>query len=133
MVSLRYRDQKLGRLPPIIVVGLSRVAAERCDPDAYRALDHVQVCDDLAVRDETASLRDLLASRTVGVPPRTVVPDEQVAAAREQRVAAQQAAQRAALAESAAKTAQTLSATDTAGQNALTDIARAAGQGVVPV
>lgn len=118
-ISIMHQAQKL------VAAGamdrfLERVGIiAKIDPAVVDKVDRDQVVDEYA---------DIY-----GVPPRTVVPDEQVAAAREQRVAAQQAAQRAAFAESAAKTAQTLSATDTAGQNALTDIARAAGQGVVPV
>jgi len=100
---------------------LDRVGAiAKLDPTIIDKVDRDQVVDEYA---------DIY-----GVPPRIVVPDEEVAQMREARDAANQAAQRAALAESAAKTAQTLAATDTEGRNALTDVAQlAAAGGVVPV
>lgn len=98
---------------------LDRVGAiARYDPTIVDKVDRDQAVDEYA---------DIY-----GVPPRIVVPDEQVAEIRAARARQQQAAQQAAMAESAAKTAQTLSATDTAGQNALTDIARLAAGGMVP-
>lgn len=55
----------------------------------------------------------------IGVPPRVVVPDDEVQAVREQRAQLQQAAQAAELAASTAATAKTLSETDTEAPSAL--------------
>lgn len=68
-------------------------------------------------------------SDMMGVPPKVVVPDEEVAQIRQQRAKQQQIAQASALAAQSAKTGKDLSQTDTQGSNALTDIANAAASG----
>lgn len=64
-------------------------------------------------------------SDMLGVDPSLVVADEQVALIRQQRAQAQAQAQQAEQAAMAAQTARDLSQADTAGQNALTDVAAA--------
>ena len=58
----------------------------------------------------------------IGVTPRVVVPDETVAADREQRAAMANIAQMAELAQTGAETAKAASETDTTGENLLTDV-----------
>lgn len=64
-----------------------------------------------------------------GVPPQVIRTDEEVQQRRGDRAKQQQAQQQAAMAEQMSKSAKNLAQSDTGGQNALTDLLRAAGAG----
>lgn len=69
-------------------------------------------------------------SEMLSLPPRIVVPDEQVAAVRQARARAQQAKEAAEVAAAGASAAKDLSETDTRGENALTDLMAGMGAGI---
>jgi len=114
-ISIMHQAQKLVAAGSMDAF-LERVGAiTKIKPDAPDKVDLDQSIDEYA--------------EIYGVPPRIVVPDDKVAEIRAGRREAEESLQRAAIAEQVAKTANTLAATDTEGKNALTDIARLAGQG----
>jgi hypothetical protein len=85
------------------------------DPSRLDKIDFDQLIDEVG--------------EALGVPPRVIVPDEDVAAMRESRAQSEAQAQEAALLEQASKAAKNLSASPTDGRNALTDLmGGAAGQ-----
>lgn len=67
-------------------------------------------------------------AKAIGVPPRVIIADEQVAQVRDARAQMQQQQQAMMAAQAAADTAKTVGDTDTSGQNALTDIINAASR-----
>lgn len=100
MVGVSGLERHIG-----FVSGLALAQTESAGAAAWDKLDVDQSIDEHA--------------QMMGVPPRIVVPDEQVAEKRAARAQAEQAAQAAQLAESEAKTAKTLSEADTERPSAL--------------
>lgn len=111
MVAAGAMDQFLDRVGTIAIT--QSKAGQH--PEALDKIDTDQAIDEYA--------------EIYGVPPRIVVPDEQVAKLRKARAERAAQAQAAAQAEQAAGAAKQLSDTDTEGKNALTDILALAGQG----
>ncbi len=112
-ISVMAQAQKrvgLSGIQEFVGFGLS-LAETR--PDALDKIDFDQALDEVA--------------EMTGVPPRVVVPDENVAAIRSARAERQAAAEQAALISEAAGAAKDLAGADTSGRNALTDILGSVG------
>lgn len=91
---------------------VSTLAEAKQDPSVFDKFDIDQAIDEYG--------------QMTGVPPRLIVPDEQVAAMRQARAEQQQAAQQAETLATTAAGARDLSQADTSGKNALTDLLGAA-------